>query len=75
MNKARCNENDYIDFLIASPQKYSCVEAAKVQPERANMPGHDAFTRLLRRLEPSAEVLWQEAQSQVEREQGCAGGG
>ena len=71
MNKARCNENDYIDFLIATPQKYSCVEAAKVQPERATMPGHDAFTRLLTRLEPNAEVLWQEAQSQVERSKGA----
>lgn len=70
MNKARCNKNDYIDFLIATPQKYSCVEAAKVQPERSQMPGHDAFTRLLTRLEPSAEMLWQEAQSQVERSQG-----
>jgi putative transposase len=70
MNKARCNEQDYINFLIATPQKYSCVEAAKVQPERAKMPGHDAFTRLLTRLEPSAEVLWQEAQSQVERSKG-----
>lgn len=70
MNKARCNENDYIDFLIATPQKYSCVEAAKVQPKRAKMPGHDAFTRLLTRLEPNAEVLWQEAQSQVKPSQG-----
>jgi hypothetical protein len=70
MNKARCNENDYIDFLIATPKSYSCVEAAKVQPERAEMPRHDAFTRLLTRLEPSAEVLWQEAQSQVERSKG-----
>jgi putative transposase len=70
MNKARCNEDDYIDFLIATPQKYSCVEAAKVQPARVKMPGHDAFTRLLTRLEPSAETLWQEAQSQVERSKG-----
>jgi hypothetical protein len=70
MNKARCNEQDSIDFLIATPQKYSCVEAAKVQPERAPMPRHDAFTRLLTRLEPSVEALWQEAQSQVERSQG-----
>jgi putative transposase len=34
------------------------------------MPSHDAFTRLLTRLEPSAEALWQEAQHQVVREQG-----
>jgi len=70
MNKARCNANDYIDFLIATPQNYSCVEAGKVQPAGPKKPGHDAFTRLLTRLEPSAEVLWQEAQSQVERSKG-----
>jgi hypothetical protein len=34
------------------------------------MPRHDAFTRLLTRLEPSAATLWQEAQSQVERSKG-----
>jgi hypothetical protein len=34
------------------------------------MPSHDAFTRLLTRLEPDAEALWQEAQSQVERQSG-----
>lgn len=70
MNKARCTENDYIDFLIATQRNYSCVEAGKVQPEGSNRPSHDAFTRLLMRLEPSAEALWEEAQSQVERKQG-----
>ena len=53
MNKARRNENDYIDFLIATPHNYSYMEATKVQPKRAKMPGHDAFTRLLTRLELS----------------------
>jgi hypothetical protein len=70
MNKPRCNEYDYIDFLIATPGSYSCVEAAAVQPERDKMPGHDAFTRLLTRLEPDATTLWQEAASQIERESG-----
>jgi putative transposase len=70
MNKARCNEYDYINFLVATPRNYSCVEAGKVQPERVNMPSHDAFTRLLTRLEPDATALWQEAQSQVEQQSG-----
>jgi putative transposase len=65
MNKARCNETDYINFLVATPRNYSCVEAGKVQPERVRMPGHDAFTRLLTRLEPDATALWHEAQTQV----------
>lgn len=33
-------------------------------------PAHDAFTRLLHRLEPDAETLWHEAASQVERQPG-----
>lgn len=70
MNKPRCNEYDYIHFLVATPRSYSCVEAAAVQPERDKMPSHDAFTRLLTRLEPDAAALWQEAQSQVERQAG-----
>lgn len=70
MNKPRCSEYDYIDFLIATPRSYSCVEAAAVQPERDKMPKHDAFTRLLTRLEPDAATLWQEAASQVERQRG-----
>lgn len=70
MNRAKCNEQDYINFLIATQTQYSCVEAAKVQPEGSKMPSHDAFTRLLTRLEPSAEALWDESQSQVERSKG-----
>lgn len=70
MNRRRCNEQDYINFLIGTQRQYSCVEAAKVQPEGSQMPSHDAFTRLLTRLEPSAEALWEEAQSQVERNKG-----
>jgi putative transposase len=70
MNAARSSAQDYINFLIATPQSYSCLEAAKVQPERSGMPSHDSFTRLLNRLEPSAEVLWHESQTQVELEQG-----
>lgn len=37
-----------------------------MQPAGVNMPSHDACTRLLTRLEPEPEMLWQEAQSQVE---------
>lgn len=36
MNKLKFSDNDYIDFLIASPYKFSCTEAARVQPKQAN---------------------------------------
>ena len=70
MNAPKCNEFDYINFLIATPKVYSCTEAARVQPEQAARPAHDSFTRLLQRLEPSSEDLWQESQPQVERTSG-----
>ena len=70
MNAPKCNEIDYINFLIATPKVYSCTEAARVQPEQAALPAHDSFTRLLQRLEPSSEDLWQESQQQVERTSG-----
>ena len=66
-NDVKCHDTDYIDFLIASPKLFSCTEAAKVQPEAADPPAHDAFTRLLLRLEPDPETLWQEAGPLVHR--------
>ncbi len=62
--KPKCRDRDYIDFLIATP-KACATEAAKVQPEQPRPPAHDAFTRLLHRLQPDAETLWQEARMQV----------
>jgi putative transposase len=61
MNPPRCNPLDYINFLLATPGVVSATEAARVQPSKLNAPAHDAFTRLLHRLEPDPEALWQEA--------------
>jgi putative transposase len=65
MNPPKCNDEDYINFLIATPRQVSATEAARVQPEREEALAHDAFTRLLQRLEPDAETVWHEAQTQV----------
>src|SRR3954465_1382530 len=61
---------DYIDFLIASPKAFCCTEAAAVQPESPDAPAHDAFTRLLHRLEPDPATLWDEARPMVHKEGG-----
>jgi putative transposase len=66
MNPPRVRPEDYIDFLIATPKAASAVEAAAVQPSRPNAPAHDAFTRLLHRLEPDPQTLWLEARPQVD---------
>jgi putative transposase len=66
----KCCDTDYIDFLIASPKAFCCTEAAAVQPESPDPPAHDAFTRLLQRLEPDPQTLWQEARPLVHRAAG-----
>ena len=65
MPDAKVSDKDYIDHLIASPLYISATEAAKVAPITSDPPAHDAFTRLLHRLEPDAETLWTEAQTQL----------
>ncbi len=55
--KSKCVDTDSIDFLIASPKAFCCTEAAAVQPETPDTPAHDAFTRLLHRLEPDPATL------------------
>jgi len=70
MNGPKCQPEDYINFLVASPRVVSGTEAARAQPDRPDPPAHDAFTRLLHRLEPDPATLWAEAAPQVRREQG-----
>jgi putative transposase len=70
MNAPKCEALDYIDFLVASPRAVSGTEAARAQPDRADPPAHDAYTRLLHRLEPDAAALWVEAAGLVRREAG-----
>jgi hypothetical protein len=69
MNPPKCDELDYIHFLIAAQKVFTCTEAARCQPEGKG-PAHDAFTRLLERQPPDTEALWQEAKGLVNREGG-----
>jgi hypothetical protein len=70
MNHRRCNEEDYIRFLMGTQTRYSHCEAERVQPKRQGSPKHDSFTRLLRDLEPDAQRLWEESQQHVEKDKG-----
>lgn len=69
MNPPKCDDLDYIHFLIAAQKVFTCTEAARCQPE-GRAPAHDAFTRLLQRQPPDTEALWQEAKELVNREEG-----
>ena len=70
MNPPRCNDLDYIQFLVASQRTVSCTEAARVQPNSPFAPAHDSFTRLLHRLEPDPATLWAEAEPLVQKARG-----
>ncbi|WP_456427210.1 IS701 family transposase [Rhodocaloribacter sp.] len=72
MNLPKCDELDYIHFLIAAQKVFTCTEAARCQPQAGSeaAPAHDAFTRLLQRRPPETEALWQEAQAFIEKETG-----
>jgi putative transposase len=70
MNAPRCTTEDYIQFLLATPKACSATEAARVQPELPNKPAHDAFTRLLHRIEPDPQTLWTEVRPLVDRSAG-----
>lgn len=63
MNRARCDDLDYIQFLIAAQAVFSNTEAARCDPRvGAERPAHDAYTRLLRRQPPDSAALWAEVQ-------------
>jgi putative transposase len=70
MNAPRCQAEDYINFLVATPKHCSATEAARVQPEQPRQPAHDTYTRLLHRLEPDPATLWVEAQPHVDPNDG-----
>lgn len=70
MNPPKVTDEDYINFIIATPRDVTATEAERVQPESTNAPAHDAFTRLLQRLEPDAETLWEEAKPQIDLQTG-----
>ena len=70
MNRPKCTEYDYINFLIATPGTYSCSEAARVHPPDNDPPAHDSLNRLLYRLPADSEALWSEAAAYVNKDQG-----
>ena len=58
MNPPKVRDEDYINFIIATPRIVTATEVSLCQPKSRNAPAHDAFTRLLHRLEPDPQTLW-----------------
>ncbi len=70
MSRAKVSAEQFIDFLIATPSQATATAAERTQPESAERVAHDAYTRLLHRLEPEATALWTEVQADVQRTSG-----
>jgi hypothetical protein len=70
MSRTKVQSEDYINFIIASPDQATATEASRCQPRSEEPTAHDAFTRLLNRLEPDPSVLWEEAKPQVDLKSG-----
>ena len=70
MNPPKVKDEDYINFLIATPKTCRATEAARVTPQTESPPAHDAFTRWLHRLDLDPDRLWREAESEVQRRSG-----
>ena len=74
MGRGKVTDADFIDFLIATPKQATATEAARSQPVAADprvaAAAHDAYTRLLHRLEPDADALWAEVEPDVRRTSG-----
>jgi hypothetical protein len=66
MSYSKCDDLDYIHFLVAAQKDFTCTKAARYQPDCPDVPAHDAFTRLLQRELTDTEVLWQEVRPLVE---------
>ncbi len=49
---------------------FSSVEASHTHPTEEQALAHDAYTRLLKRLPPDSQALWQEVKPLVIRAQG-----
>jgi len=71
-NRAKCQPEQYIQFLMASSPVCTATEAARVDPrsDSSQAPAHDAYSRLLLRLEPSAQALWEEVRTHIEGQSG-----
>ena len=57
MNPSKCDDPDYIQFLIAAQKAFTCTEAARSQPQGLkDPPAHDSLTRLLTRKPPDTKL-------------------
>ena len=68
MNPPKVTDEDYINFIIATPRgRGRRPKPNAFSPRAQTLRRRGAFTRLLQRLEPDAETLWQESKTQIDK--------
>lgn len=67
MNKPKCNEYLYVQFLLAAQTNFTCTELSQVAPIEMS---HDAPTRLLTREKLTPKILWKNAHPYIDLEDG-----
>jgi hypothetical protein len=67
MNRPKCSEYLYIQFLLAAQNNYTCTELSQVSPLKMS---HDAPTRMLFREKLSPKILWKNVRIYVDLEEG-----
>ncbi|MBI3335425.1 MAG: transposase [Candidatus Portnoybacteria bacterium] len=67
MNKPKCDEYLYVQFLIAAQNNFTCTELSKVSPEAM---AHDAPTRLLNQEKLTPTLLWKNVKAHVRVKEG-----
>jgi len=70
IDSSKCTDFDYINFLIAASNVYSCTEAARCYSSATDAPSHDCFTHLLQKQPSDTEPLWDEVSKFVTPKEG-----
>lgn len=67
MNRSKCNEHLYINFLLAAQKNYTCSFLSEISP---NKMSHDSPTRFLAGKKLSPKVLWENVKDLVSFQEG-----
>lgn len=68
MNKQKCSEYLYVQFLIAAQNNFTATEFSKVSPIK-NM-AHDSLTKMLSGEKLTPSILWKNVKGQVDMNSG-----
>lgn len=68
MNKPKCSEYLYVQFLVSAQNNFTCTELSKNSPDKDM--AHDAATRMLNREKLTPNILWKNVKHCVDLNNG-----